>query len=144
MLSEESRGCKRFLGHDITARCHDKIGLLAFVIGSPRPDAEAFRAVRDGVLHAEILQVQLLVGDDGVDVVGGAETVVHNRQQAISVRREIDADNLWGLVGNDIQEPRILMGEAIVIWFVQLVISSPWIRPDTAHLAARLWTLGGY
>lgn len=37
------------------------------------------------------------------------------RKQAVSVRRKVDADNFGALVGNDIKETGILMGEAVVV-----------------------------
>jgi hypothetical protein len=37
------------------------------------------------------------------------------REQAISIRRKVDADNLGTLVGNDIKEARILVSETIVV-----------------------------
>jgi hypothetical protein len=39
----------------------------------------------------------------------------HTRQQAISIRGEVYAHNLRTLVGDDVQETRVLMSEAVVI-----------------------------
>jgi hypothetical protein len=37
------------------------------------------------------------------------------REQTVSIRRKVDADNLGTLVGNDIKEARILVSETIVV-----------------------------
>lgn len=41
--------------------------------------------------------------------------MVHDGQQAVAVRRQVDAYYLWTLVGHDIKETRILMGETVVV-----------------------------
>lgn len=57
----------------------------------------------------------LLVGDDDIDVVGTAETVVGDREETISIRWEVDAYDFRAFVGHDVEETWILVGEAIVI-----------------------------
>ncbi len=57
----------------------------------------------------------LLAGDDDVDVVAAAQAVVGDREQAVGVRRQIDADDLGLLVHHVIDEARILVREAVVI-----------------------------
>jgi hypothetical protein len=37
------------------------------------------------------------------------------REQAVAIRGQVDSNNLWALVGYNIQEARVLMGEAIVV-----------------------------
>jgi len=39
----------------------------ALVVARLAPDADPFRAVRDGGFHIQVLQMELLVGDDHVD-----------------------------------------------------------------------------
>lgn len=57
----------------------------------------------------------LFVGDDDVDVICAAETVVHAGKKTVSVGWEVDSYDFWALVGDDIEESGILMGEAIVV-----------------------------
>jgi hypothetical protein len=59
--------------------------------------------------------VRLLVGHNHIHIIGAAQAVVGNTQQAVRIRRKINADNVSALVGHYIQKPRVLMGEAIVI-----------------------------
>jgi len=59
--------------------------------------------------------VELFVRDDDVDVVGGLEAVVHGTQQAVAVGGEVDADDFGALVGDDVEETWVLVGEAVVI-----------------------------
>jgi hypothetical protein len=103
------------LGHDVSAGGDDDVGLFAVVVGGPVPDTDALGAVGDGGVHVEELDVVLLVGDDNVDVVGGAEAVVHCAQQAVRVGWEVDADNFGRLVYDDREEAGILVSEAVVI-----------------------------
>ncbi len=100
---------------DVAAGGHDHVGLGVLVGREARPDADAFCAVHDGVGHGEVLQVFLLVGDDDVDVVCGAQAVVHAGEEAVAVRGEVDAHDLGGLVGDDVEEARVLVGEAVVV-----------------------------
>ena len=57
----------------------------------------------------------MLGGDQYVDIVTAADTVVEAAQQTVGIRRQVQADNVCLLVGDVIQEAGILMGEAIVI-----------------------------
>ena len=78
-------GCRQgFLRGNVTAGNHHHIRLIRFgatiIVASPIPDAETLGAVLDGLFHAEVLQVLLLVCHDDVGVVGAAEAVIHHRQ----------------------------------------------------------------
>ena len=66
-------------------------------------------------VHIQILQVRLFVGDDDIDVIGAAQTVIGHAQQAIGIRRQIDARHVRALVGDHVQKSRILMSEAVVV-----------------------------
>ena len=57
----------------------------------------------------------LLIGDDDIDVVGTAETVVGDGEETISIGGEVDAYDFRAFVGHDVEETWILVGEAIVI-----------------------------
>ena len=115
VFPQKCSGSQRLLSHDITARCHDEIRLDTCVVGSPLPDTETFATMSDRILHVQELQVLLLIGDDDVDVVDAAEAVVHGAEQAVAVWWEVDPNNFWALVRDDIKEAGILVGEAVVI-----------------------------
>ena len=50
-----------------------------------------------------------------VDVVAAAQAVIGHREQAVGVRRQVDADDLGLLVHDVIDEPRILVREPVVV-----------------------------
>ena len=50
-----------------------------------------------------------------VDVMAAAQAVVHHRQQAVGIRRKVNAHDLGLLVDDVVDETGILVGEAVVI-----------------------------
>ena len=58
---------------------------------------------------------RVLAGDDDVDVVAGAQAVVHRGQQGVGVRRQVDPHDLGLLVHDVVDEPGVLVGEAVVV-----------------------------
>ena len=115
MLQQQVDGGERLVRADVAARGHDEIWLLAAIGAELRPDADALGAVDDGVLHGQVLQVLLLVGHDDVDVVGRAQAVVGHGEETVAVGREVDADYLGWLVGDDVEEAGVLVREAVVV-----------------------------
>ena len=69
----------------------------------------------DRGMHVEPLQCGLFAGDDHVHVVAAAQTMVGHREQAVRVRRQINANDVRFFVHNVIDESGILMREAIVV-----------------------------
>ena len=59
--------------------------------------------------------MQLLVGNDHVDVVLAPQTVIGHRQQAVDVGREVNARDRGALVQHHVQEPGILVRETVVV-----------------------------
>lgn len=57
----------------------------------------------------------LLVGNNYVDVVDRAEAVVHGAQQAVGIRRQVDADDIRRFVGDHVEKTWILVCKAVVI-----------------------------
>lgn len=112
---QQSGGSKSLLCNDITARCHNNVWLLALVIRGPVPNAETLGAVLNSSIDAEVLEMQLLIGNDYVDVVLALEAVIHGREETVTIRRKVDTYDLWALVGNDVKEAWILMREAVVV-----------------------------
>src|SRR5262249_28788084 len=100
---------------DITRRCHHDIGLHAFIVASLSPDADAFGAMRDGLVHRHVLKMLLLVGNDDIDIVGALEAMVSHAKQRVGVGRQIDAANVRAFVHDYVEESRILMRKTIVI-----------------------------
>ena len=94
---------------------HDDIGLTATVVAGPLPDADPRGAVLDGLVHRQPLRRWVLARDHDVDVVAAAQAVVHHREQAVGVRRKVDPDHLGLLVDHVVDEPGVLVGEAVVV-----------------------------
>ena len=94
---------------------HHEVGLGALVGARPVPQADALGAVLDRGVHVQELQVLLLVAHDDVDVVGAPQAVVRHRQQAVRVRRQVDAGDRRALVDHDVEEARVLVREAVVV-----------------------------
>ena len=85
------------------------------VVAGPIPDAETGGAVLDGRVHIEPLRRGLFAGDDHIHIIAAAQAMVGDREQAVGIRRQIDANDVGFLVHDMIDEAGILMGEAIVI-----------------------------
>ena len=114
VLAQEGHGGERLEGRHIAGAGHDHIGVTRIVAG-PLPDARAGGAVANGRIDVEPLPLRLLAGNDQVDVVAAAQTVIRDRQQAVGVGRQIDAHDIGFLVRDVIDEARILMGKAVVV-----------------------------
>ena len=87
----------------------------AFVAARPVPDPDPPRAVGDRLVHRQVVERRLLAGDDHVDVVLRAQAVVGDRQERVRVRRQVDADDLRLLVHDVVDEPGVLVREAVVV-----------------------------
>ena len=94
---------------------HHHVRLPAGVAARPRPPPDTAGAMLQRRIHGEPLRRRVLAGHHDVDVMAAAQTVVHDRQQAVGVRRQIDAHHLRLLVDDEIEKTRILVREAIVI-----------------------------
>ena len=114
LTQQFDRGQRLQRGHVATAR-HHHVRLTVAVVAGPFPDAEAGRAMLDRLIHRQPLRRRLLPGDHDVDVVAAAQAVVGDRQQAVRIRRQIDAHDFRLLVDDVVDEARILMAEAVVV-----------------------------
>ena len=114
LVAQEDDGGESFERGHVAGAGHDDFG-IAVVVRGPLPDAEAGGAVRDGFVDVEPLRRGLLAGDDEVDVVAAAQAVVGDGEQAVGVRRQVDADDVGLLVDDMVDEAGILMGEAVVV-----------------------------
>ena len=114
VVSQQGHGCESFERRNITRAGHDHIGIVR-IVARPLPDAGADRAVANGGFDIEPLPLGLFAGNDQVDVVPAAKTVIGDREQAVRVGRQIDAHDVGLLARDVIDEARILMGEAVVI-----------------------------
>ena len=85
------------------------------VVRRPFPDPQTACAMQDGIVHGQVVESGLLTGHDNVDVVAAAQAVVHHRQQAIGIRRQVDPDHLRLFVDHVVDEPRVLVREAVVV-----------------------------
>src|SRR5262249_4047835 len=114
VLAEKRNGCKGLERRDVTGTSHDYVG-RAIVVAGPLPYAESRGAVQNRRVDLKPIRRWLLSRDDEVDVVAAAEAVIGNRQQCISIRRKIDADDIGFLIGYVIDKAGVLVGEAVVV-----------------------------
>lgn len=68
-----------------------------------------------GILHVEKLEMILLIGHNNVDVALTCQAVVHCTEQTVSIWWEVNPDNLGRLVGDNVEETRVLVSEAVVV-----------------------------
>ena len=68
-----------------------------------------------GLVHRQPRRRGLFAGHDHIDVIAAAQTMVGDREQAVRIGRQINADHLGLLVHDVIDEARILVREPIVI-----------------------------
>ena len=115
IVAEDGHGREHFERRHVASRRHDDIGLAAVVGAGPLPSADSRSAVLHRRIHRQPLRRRMLAGDDDVDVVEAAQAVIHHAQQAVRVGRQIHPHHLGFLVDRVIDEPGILMGEAVVI-----------------------------
>src|ERR1700674_2358727 len=103
MSAQKCYGRERLQRWNIARAGHDDIGISAIVAG-PLPDTRAGGAVSRSLLYVEPLPFGLFARDDQVDVVATAQAMIGDRQQAIRVRRQINAHDVRFLVRDVIDE----------------------------------------
>ena len=115
VAAEQVDGGERLQRRHVAAAGHHHVGLTAAVVAGPLPDPEPGGAVFDRLVHRQPLRRGLLAGDDDVDVVPAAQAVVGDREQAVGIRRQVDADDLGLLVDDVVDEAGVLVAEAVVV-----------------------------
>src|SRR5262249_10912331 len=93
----------------VAAASHDDVRLATLVVRGPRPDAQPFGAVFDGLLHRQPLRRRLLARDHNVYVVTATQAVVGDGKQAVAIGRQVNADDLGLFVDHVVDETGILM-----------------------------------
>ena len=66
-------------------------------------------------IDAQPLRQCVLSRDDDVHVVPAAQAMINDRQQTVRVGWEVDADDVGLLVDDMVEEPRVLVREAVVV-----------------------------
>src|ERR1700676_1333215 len=94
---------------------HDKIRAAALIVAGPLPDPDAFAAVLDRPVHRQPLWRRMFARHHYIDVVTAAQAMIHHRQQAIGIGRQVDPHDLRLLVDYMVEETGVLMRETIVI-----------------------------
>ena len=115
MLVHNGNGGERLQRGHVAAAGHDHVGRNALVVAGPRPDTNAFGAVFDCGVHHQPLRGRVFARDYNIDVMPAAQAVIHHREQAICIRRKVNAHNLGFLVHDMVDETGILVREAVVI-----------------------------
>src|SRR6478752_1248245 len=75
MLAQDRHRGERFERRYVAATGHDDVRLDVPIVAGPLPDADALRAVLDGLVHRQPLRCGMLPGYDHVDVVAAAQAV---------------------------------------------------------------------
>ncbi len=114
-FSQDGYGSKCLQRRCITGTSHDHIRFTSLVIACPVNDAKTLCAQVDCFFHGEPLRTRVLGSNHDIDIVAASQAVIHCTQQAVGIRRQIDAHHISLLVCNVVHEARILMGEAIVV-----------------------------
>ncbi len=68
-----------------------------------------------GRVHRQPLGRRVFSRDHDIDVMTASQAVVHDRQQAVCIGWKVDPDNLGLLVDHVVDEPRVLVREAVVV-----------------------------
>ncbi len=115
MLAQDRNRRQHLQRRRIAATGHYHVGLTVLIVAGPLPDAEAFRAMHDGFVHAQPLRQSVFAGHHHVDVVPAAQAVIDHRQQAIRIGRQVNPDDIGLLVDHVVKKAGILVGEAVVV-----------------------------
>ena len=115
MLAQHGNGRQHLQRRHVAAAGHHHVRLAALIVAGPLPDAEALGAMHDRGVDGQPLRQRMLARHHHVDIMAAAQAVVHDRQQAVGVRRQVDPHDI-GFLGDDVvEEAGVLMGEAVVI-----------------------------
>ena len=109
MAAHEIHCRQRFERGHIAATGHHDIGLAAFIIAGPFPNAHAGGAMLDRLVHGEPHGRGLFAGHNDVDIISAAQAMIGHGEQAISVWRQIYAHHFGLLVHDVIEETGVLM-----------------------------------
>src|SRR6185437_6338697 len=99
----------------VTRASHDYVRFATLIVAGPGPDANALSAMLHGGIHAQPLRGRMFSSDDDIHVMPATQTMVHDRQQTIGIRRQVHPDNLGLFIDHVVDEPRVLVGETVVI-----------------------------
>ena len=115
MLAQDGNRRQNLQRRRVAAARHHHVRLAALIVAGPLPDAEAFRAMHDGGIHAQPLRQRVFAGHHHVDVIPAAQAMIEHRQQAIRIGRQVNPDDIGLLVDHVVKEAGILVREAVVI-----------------------------
>src|SRR6185437_12591016 len=115
MLPENGNSGQRLKRGNVARTGHDDIRIAILIVAGPGPYANAFGAMLHGGIHAQPLGGGMFSGNDHIDVMSTAQTMVHDRKQTIGIRWQINSDNLRLFVDDVVDKTRILMSEAVVV-----------------------------
>ena len=115
LLAQDRYSSQRLQCRSLAAASHNNVRLLTGIVGSPLPNADTLCAVLDSLLHGQPLRTRMLRCNNNIDIVAAADAMIKAGQQAVCIRRQIQANHVCLLVCNVVKEARILMGKAVVI-----------------------------
>src|SRR5580704_6823069 len=76
--AQKGNGGERLQRRHVTGTCHDNVGIAGIVAG-PLPDTRAGGAMTNCRINVEPLPLRLFAGDDQIDVVAAAQTMISHR-----------------------------------------------------------------
>ena len=82
LLAQDADGGQRFQRGRVAAAGHDRIRLLALIVGGPAPDADALCAVLHRLLHGQPLLAWVFAGHNDIHIVAALDAVVKAAQEA--------------------------------------------------------------
>ena len=115
MFTQDRNGGQRLQRRHVAGAGHDHVRLGVAVAAGPFPDADALGAMHGGLFHRQPMRGRVFARDHDIDVVPAAQAVVHHREQAVRVGRQVHAHDRRLLVDDVVDEPRVLVREAVVI-----------------------------
>src|SRR5699024_10337652 len=89
-----------FQCRSIAAAGHYQIRLFSAVTAGPLPDSDTLGTVFYSLFHGQPLAAWMFGSHNSVYIVFALDTVIKAGEEAVSIRREIHADNICFLVGN--------------------------------------------
>src|SRR5262249_14069586 len=115
LLAKQYGRSQCLLSRDVSGSTHHDVRFGSVVVTGPIPDAKSLSAMFNRLIHIQVLKVQLLIGNDHIDVVLALQAVVGDREQAVGVGRQVDARHCGTLIQHHVEETRVLVGKAVVV-----------------------------
>ena len=95
MFAQDAHCSERLHGGNIARAAHHDVGIAIGVVARELENSDTGRAVLDGLVEGQPLQLRLLARDDDIDDVPAAQTLLE------TAKKELDRSRELGYAGND-------------------------------------------